>query len=80
MNPLHQAAITLILTALIVTLCYTAACAIRPFTACPRCDGTGKRRTPTGWSWRHCHRCHGTGAQLRLGRRLWNHYRRTRTR
>lgn len=80
MTRLHQAATALILIPVVVTLGYIAVCAVWPYTACPRCQGTGKRRSPSGRAWRHCRRCDGTGTRLRLGRRAWNHYRRTRTR
>jgi hypothetical protein len=63
---------------IVVTLGYTVACAFWPFAACRRCEGAGKRRSPSGRAWRYCHRCHGTGARLRAGRRAWNHVRRLR--
>jgi hypothetical protein len=79
-TPLHHPAITLALALTVVTICYIAACAVWPFAACRRCHGLGKHRSPSGRAWRYCHRCHGTGARLRIGRRLWNLYRRHRTR
>lgn len=48
-----------------------------PFKACRRCDGSGKRSSPSGRAWRPCRRCKGSGAKLRLTRRLWNWTRRT---
>jgi hypothetical protein len=71
------AASALILPLIIITLCYIAASAVWPFAACRKCDGVGRRRSPSGRAWRYCHRCHGTGARLRTGRRIWNHLHRT---
>lgn len=55
---------------------YVVACAVWPFRACRRCDGSGKRRSPSGKAWRPCRRCRGGGARLRFGRRAWNYARR----
>jgi hypothetical protein len=71
------AASALILPLILITLGYVAACAVWPFAACRKCDGAGRRRSPSGRAWRYCHRCHGTGARLRTGRRIWNHLHRT---
>jgi hypothetical protein len=63
-----------ILTA--VTLCYLLACWLYPFSACHRCRGSGKRRSPLGGrSFRLCPRCHGTGRRLRIGRHVMNYLR-----
>jgi hypothetical protein len=70
--------VELTLLTLLIAGGYLAACAIWPFTACSRCDGNGKRRSPSGKAWRPCRRCGGTGARLRLGRRVYNHLRSTR--
>jgi hypothetical protein len=51
---------------------YALACWIYPFTNCPRCHGTGKRRSPSGRNFRLCRRCKATGRRLRLGRRVAN--------
>ncbi|MFC7622462.1 hypothetical protein [Microlunatus sp. GCM10028923] len=51
---------------------YGLACWIWPFSACRRCDGSGKRRSPSGRAWRDCGRCKGTGKRLRLGWRIAN--------
>ena len=72
MHPHHLPASTLILALLIVTLGYAIACACWPFTACRKCHGAGKSRSPSGRAWRYCRRCKGTGARLRTGRRLYN--------
>jgi hypothetical protein len=75
-NPHHALASALPLLLIVVTLGYVVACAAWPFAACRRCEGAGKRRSPSGRSWRYCHRCKGTGARLRAGRRAWNYLRR----
>lgn len=51
---------------------YAAACWIWPFTACRKCDGAGKHRSPSGKAWRKCRRCAGSGTRIRLGRKLFN--------
>lgn len=50
---------------------YLGACAVWPFTACRRCDGSGKRRSPSGRAWRECRRCTGSGRRVRVGRRIY---------
>lgn len=77
MHPHPIAASAIILPLIIVALCYIAACAFWPFTACRKCDGAGRHRSPSGRAWRYCHRCNGTGARLRTGRRIWNYLRST---
>lgn len=59
-------------TAVVLAAGYMLACWIWPFASCFGCSGDGKRRSPTGRSWRRCKRCRGTGERLRVGRRLWN--------
>jgi hypothetical protein len=62
---------TLVLLTLIVTFGYALVCAVLPFHACRRCQGTG--RLPGRLvGLRPCRRCRGTGLRLRLGRRLLN--------
>ncbi|MFG2037325.1 hypothetical protein [Dactylosporangium sp. NPDC048998] len=78
MNPQTKVTITLVLLAIAVTLGYAFACWIWPFKACPRCDGTGKRRSPSGRAFRLCRRCGGTGRRLRAGRWIYNHLSNTR--
>ena len=76
MHPHAAPASALILILLAVTLGYTVACAVWPFRACRRCDGAGKRRSPSGRAFRYCQHCKGTGGSLRIGRRAWNYFRR----
>jgi hypothetical protein len=75
MNPHNSAASTLIILGLLVTLCYAVGCWIWPFANCPRCHGTGKRRSPSGRAFRLCRRCDGTGRRLRVGRWIYNQLR-----
>lgn len=72
MHPHPAAASALIPIILLITLGYIAACAWWPFTACRKCGGTGRHRSPSGRAWRYCRRCKSTGARLRLGRLIWN--------
>jgi hypothetical protein len=64
--------ILLAIAVVLVVLGYVAACWWWPFVACPRCEGTGKRRSWWGGSFRICRRCGGTARQLRTGRRVFN--------
>lgn len=52
---------------------YAFAAWVWPFTACRKCHGGGKLRSPSGRNWRRCKRCGGTGRRLRLGRKIVNH-------
>ncbi|HET6479251.1 MAG TPA: hypothetical protein VFG35_04290 [Actinoplanes sp.] len=72
MNPQLAAATALIFALLVITLCYTFACWVWPFKTCPRCSGTGKKRSPSGRAFRLCRRCDGTGRRLRAGRWIYN--------
>jgi hypothetical protein len=76
---------------LFVTVRYALKCWVKPFTACHRCDGTGtraprlidrlRRRIPRPRALRgrpDCGHCRGTGLRLRIGRRVFNHFRRIR--
>jgi hypothetical protein len=75
MTPSPSAASALLLLAVVVTLGYLASCALAPFRACRRCDGTGRLSGLLGGI-QFCPRCDGTGLRLRLGRRVWNALRR----
>ena len=57
MHPHPIAASALILPLLIVTACYITACVVWPFRACRKCDGIGRRPSPSGRAFRYCHRC-----------------------
>jgi len=50
---------------------YLAACWIWPFSACGRCHGAGRHRSPSGKAFRQCRRCKGSGRRVRVGRRLF---------
>lgn len=61
---------TVLTVLLVLGAGYLAVCALWPYTACRRCHGTGRHRSPTGRSWRKCGRCGGSGQRRRAGRRL----------
>lgn len=63
---------TLALLASTALLVYLVGCRWWPVTACRRCDGSGKVRSPNGRNWRPCKRCSGSGGRLRIGRRVMN--------
>lgn len=67
----------LILTAaaLILAIGYAIACWLWPYGFCRRCDGSGKRMSPSGRHFRLCRRCKGTARRLRIGRRIHNYLR-----
>lgn len=62
----------LFVSAVLLTLGYGMGCWLWPFSACTRCQGNGKRRSPFGRAFGDCRRCDGTGRSLRYGRRLIN--------
>jgi DnaJ-class molecular chaperone len=72
LNPQLTTAITLLFALTMVTLGYAFACWVWPFKSCKRCDGSGKRRSPSGRAFRLCRRCEGTGRRLRAGRWIYN--------
>ena len=57
-------------TALALAALYAAACLLWPYTACTKCDGAGRIRSPGGKAFRRCRRCQGTGERERWGHRL----------
>jgi hypothetical protein len=67
------AATATVLTLAVWAAGYAAACAFWPFTACRRCRGAGKLRSPFGRAFRLCPRCKASGRRLRFGRRLFTH-------
>lgn len=66
-------AMTAIAIAGVVGVVYLAGCLVWPFTACAKCEGAGKHRSPSGRAWRTCRRCKGSGGRLRVGRRVVNY-------
>lgn len=63
----------------LAALAYAGSCAIWPFGRCRRRRCSGGRIYRTGGKvFRDCRRCGGSGRRLRLGRRMWNAYRRRR--
>lgn len=75
---------TIILTAApiivltILTLGYAWLCWLLPFKPCPMCQGQGAKTTRILRRPKTCRLCGGDGWRLRLGRRVYNHLRRTR--
>lgn len=62
----------LIFLALVVAVTgYAVACRVWPFEDCPRCNGSGTKRSPSGRAFRLCRRCKGAGRRVRTGRRFW---------
>lgn len=51
---------------------YAFACWFWPFTRCKKCEGTGKRKSPSGKAWRKCRRCKGSATRIRTGRLIFN--------
>lgn len=66
-------------TAVGIPLGYFAVCAIWPWTKCAKCEGGGRKMSPSGKHWRDCRRCGGTGKRVRRGRRVWRYLRRQAT-
>ncbi|MEU3514190.1 hypothetical protein ABZ770_02690 [Streptomyces sp. NPDC006654] len=50
---------------------YAVLCAVKPFTPCRKCSGTGIRQAGRR-KVKPCRRCHGHRYRLRAGRRLLN--------
>jgi hypothetical protein len=48
---------------------YVITCAVWPYRRCGRCEGTGKRRSPSGKAWRPCRRCEENGSTATLSGR-----------
>jgi hypothetical protein len=61
-----------ILAIVVATPAYAVACALWPFQRCPRCEGSGRRVSPSGKNYGRCRKCKGRGERLRLGRRVMN--------
>lgn len=76
MHPHDVLLAPLVVTALVFTLGYIATCAVWPFKACRRCHGSGKLRSPLIKAIRLCPLCGATGLRIRIGRHLWNRFRR----
>ncbi len=67
-----QAWLILIGVALLWAGCYALACWIWPFTACRKCGGAGRHKSPSGKAWRKCRRCKGSATRIRTGRRIFD--------
>lgn len=62
---------------ILLTLCYAALCAKRPYGVCRKCRGWGSKIYTSRFTGRLkrgrvCRRCRGYGCRLRIGRRLYN--------
>lgn len=75
MDPVTPLASALLILAPLFTLGYLFSCAIWPYKACRRCGGIGSIAGPFGGI-RLCRHCDATGLRLRIGRRIWNAFRR----
>jgi hypothetical protein len=54
---------------------YLGSCWLWPFRKCWVCDGTSKHSRRDRKVHRPCRWCRGSGRRLRIGRRIWNHFR-----
>jgi hypothetical protein len=54
---------------------YAIACTVWPFAPCRKCEGSGRRKSPSGRAFRLCTRCKATGRRIRTGRRIFNYLR-----
>ncbi len=52
---------------------YAVACWLWPFTKCKKCDGSGRRKSPSGKNWGPCRRCKGKASRIRTGRKIFNY-------
>ncbi|OLT12252.1 hypothetical protein BJF78_24635 [Pseudonocardia sp. CNS-139] len=66
----------LILLALVAAGVYVVVAVIWPLKRCRWCSGTGRWRSPFDSAWRPCGRCGGSGRRVRLGRQLYEAFRR----
>lgn len=64
--------VILVLMGLGAVVVYVFACWFWPFTACGKCKGSGRFKSPSGKNWRKCPRCKGNASRLRIGRRIFN--------
>jgi hypothetical protein len=75
-------ALAAIAAILLLTLGYAAMCAASPFGPCRRCKGMGFKLRTDRKGRQHrgkdCRRCQATGRRIRIGRHLFNAYRRNR--
>ena len=69
MDAVRIAASLLCPVLIVMTFCYAAVCAAKPFRTCRRCGGRGQVGS---FLRRPCRRCAGVGIHLRLGRHLFN--------
>lgn len=72
MDAVRIAASLLCPTLIVITICYSAVCAAKPFRTCRRCAGRGRIGNGRGLRSRPCRRCDETGIRIRFGRHLFN--------
>jgi hypothetical protein len=77
-NPLGNFSGVIIAAIVLVTLGYIWSCGVFPYKACHSCRGQGQFQSAVFGAIRLCRRCDGSGRVLRLGRRLYNAWSRTR--
>lgn len=67
------------LSILLWLISYSVLCIAQPFRPCGKCAGLGHAVTPKKKT-KPCKRCSGKGARLRIGRRIYTAWNRTRDR
>jgi hypothetical protein len=77
-NPLSSLNSILPIIAIVLTLGYAWSCGAFPYKACRSCRGRGIFRSSILGAIRDCRRCDGSGRVLRVGRRAYNAWSRTR--
>lgn len=55
---------------------YALSCWVWPLRPCRCCDGSGRHERKDGKVFRACRWCRGSGRRWRIGRRVWNYFRR----
>jgi hypothetical protein len=71
-----KAALLLTVLGLIGAGWYALACWWRPLAYCWCCKGSGRHHNSKGTRFRNCWWCKGDGRRWRMGRRIWNFFRR----
>jgi hypothetical protein len=69
---------SLLLLGLVLAAGYAFSCVFWPNRLCPACEGSGRLVHPTASIARPCRRCRGGGTYPRLGRRVFDAWRRHR--
>jgi hypothetical protein len=61
---------------LLTAATYAGSCWWYPLGHCWCCSGSGRHSRKDGKVFRPCRWCKGSGRRWRIGRRIWNHFRR----